>query len=297
MLDEAMTCFQRALQLDPSHTETHNSVRNALKDQGQLTEAIAFYRRALQIRPDYFETHNNLGGAFTNQGMSDEAINGYQRALQLKPDNVVAHSNLLATMQHRPGCRLKELAEAHAEYDRRHAARLQSLAAPHDNTRDADRRLSLGFVSPDFCCHPVGYFLIRVLENPDQEQLETICYSSRLAKDELTTRLQAAAGKWRDVFGWSNQRLTDQVRADRVDILIDLSGHTADNRLLVFARKAAPIQATWIGYVGTTGLSAIDYLIADRWEIPEGMECITARKCSASPMDTFVTNRPTLRQQ
>ena len=130
----------------------------------------------------------------------------------------------------------------------------------------------MGFVSPDLGRHPVGYFLVRVLENLDPEQAETVCYSDRIVKDDLTDRLQAAATQWRDVTGMSDQRLAEQIRADRIDILFDLAGHTADNRLLVFARKPAPIQVTWAGYVGTTGLTAMDYLLADRYEVPPGAE-------------------------
>ena len=130
----------------------------------------------------------------------------------------------------------------------------------------------MGFVSPDLGRHPVGYFLVRVLENLDKEHLETICYSDRIVKDDLTHRLQAAATQWRDVIGMSDQQLAEQIRADRIDILFDLAGHTAHNRLLVFARKPALIQVTWAGYVGTTGLKAMDYLLADRYEVPPGAE-------------------------
>ena len=149
---------------------------------------------------------------------------------------------------------------------------LRGAIVPHASVRDRHGRLRLGFVSPDLGQHPVGYFLVRVLENLDQEQVETICYSDRIVKDDLTHRLQAAATQWRDVIGMSDQRLAEQIRADRIDILFDLAGHTAHNRLLVFARKPAPIQVTWAGYVGTTGLKAMDYLLADRYEVPPGAE-------------------------
>ena len=142
------------------------------------------------------------------------------------------------------------------------------------NVRIVNRRLRLGFVSPDLGRHPVGFFLVRVLENLSQDRHETICYSDRIVKDELTHRLQAAATQWRDVAGMSDQRLAEQIRADRIDILFDLAGHTAHNRLLVFARKPAPIQITWIGYEGTTGLAAMDYLLADRYVVPEGSRAI-----------------------
>jgi predicted O-linked N-acetylglucosamine transferase (SPINDLY family) len=130
----------------------------------------------------------------------------------------------------------------------------------------------LGFVSPDLGRHPVGYFLVRVLENLGPEGHETIAYSDRIVKDDLTHRLQAAATRWRDVFGIGDQHLAEQIRADRIDVLFDLAGHTAHNRLLVFARKPAPIQVTWAGYVGTTGLKAMDYLLADRYQVPPGAE-------------------------
>ena len=141
--------------------------------------------------------------------------------------------------------------------------------AQHAEAPARDGRLRLGFVSPDLGRHPVGYCLVGVLENLSPEKHATICYSDRIVKDGLTQRLQSAATQWRDVAGMDDLRLTEQIRADRIDILFDLAGHSARNRLLVFARKPAPIQITWIGYEGTTGLTAIDYLLADRNVVPE----------------------------
>ena len=118
----------------------------------------------------------------------------------------------------------------------------------------------------------MGYFLIRCLENLDRQQAEAICYSNSADNDDLAARIRAAATTWRDVFGWSDERLAEEIRADRIDILFDLAGHTAKNRLMVFARKPAPIQVSWAGYVGTTGLQAMDYILADRYEIPPEAE-------------------------
>src|SRR5262249_37355237 len=143
---------------------------------------------------------------------------------------------------------------------------------PHANAPDPDRRLRLGFLSPDLGCHPVGYFLIRPLEHLDPQQAEVVCYSDRRTPDELTARFRAAAALWRDVAGWDDDRLAQQIRADGIDILFDLAGHPAHNRLLVFARKPAPLQVTWLGYEGTTGLGAMDYLLADRHAVPPGAE-------------------------
>ena len=132
------------------------------------------------------------------------------------------------------------------------------------------------------------------LGKPQPEQHETICYSDRIVKDDLTHRLQAAATQWRDVFGMSDQRLAEQIRADRIDILFDLAGHTAHNRLLVFARKPAPIQITWIGYEGTTGLAAMDYLLADRYVVPEGSRAILsgAAYCGCRTVTCVTIRRP-----
>ncbi|MGO9109004.1 MAG: tetratricopeptide repeat protein [Thermoguttaceae bacterium] len=271
-LNEAVTCDRRALELEPGFAEAHNNLGNALRDQGKLDEAVACYHRALELKPNFTAAYSNLGVACKEQGNLDEALACYRQALELKPDFAEVHSNLLFTLQYCAGVTLATLAEAHAEYDRRYAAPLRGAIPQHENVHDNHRRLRLGFVSPDLGRHPVGYFLIRVLENLNQEQHETICYSDRIINDDLTYRLRAAATQWHDVAGMSDQQLAEQIRADRIDILFDLAGHTAHNRLLVFARKPAPIQITWIGYEGTTGLTAMDYLLADRHVVPEGSQ-------------------------
>ena len=283
-LDEAVACCRRALELKPDYADAHNDLGNVLQEQGKPDEAIACYRRALELKPDLAQAHNNLGVVLKEQGRLDEAVSCYRRALELKPDFSGAHSNLLLALQYFADVTPAALAEAHAEFDRRHAAPLRGAIAPHENVRAGSGPLRLGFVSRDLRRHPVGFFLVRVLEHLAQlpspacgrgaggEGWETICYSDRTVKDDLTLRLRAAATHWRDVFGISDQRLAEQIRADRIDILFDLAGHTAHNRLLVFARRPAPIQVTWAGYVGTTGLKSMDYLLADRYEVPPGAE-------------------------
>ncbi|MGO9919094.1 MAG: tetratricopeptide repeat protein [Isosphaeraceae bacterium] len=267
-VNEAITCYRRALELNPDLAAAHNNLGNAYKNQGLLPAAFACYRRALELKPDYAEAYNNLGNAFKDQGDLDQAIACHRRALELKPDYAVAHSNLLYTLHYCQGVTLASLAEAHAGYNRQHAVPLYRAEERAVKIRDAGDPPRLGFISPDLGRHPVGFFLVRVLESLRQEQHETICYSDRIIKDDLSHRLQAAATGWRDVNGLSDERLAEQVRADEIDILFDLAGHTAHNRLLVFARKPAPIQISWIGYVGTTGLQVMDYILADRYEIP-----------------------------
>ncbi len=292
-LDEAAACHRRALELKPGYAEGHTNLGNVLARQGKLGEAVACFRRALELKPDFAEAHLNLGNALKDQAKLDEALDCYRRALELNPNDAQTHSNLLYVLQFRPSVTPTDLAEAHAEFDRRHAATVgpdcragllrDEVSKGLDDAGQAGHigpfrqkgptdRLRLGFVSPDLGRHPVGYFLLPAIENLDRDVYETTLYSNRIHKDDLTFRIQALAARWRDVYAMSDEQLAHQIREDRIDILFDLAGHTAGHRLLVFARKPAPIQVTWLGYVGTTGLTAMDYLLADRYTVPDGAE-------------------------
>lgn len=305
-LEQAFTCYQRALQLQPDHVDArlnlgnvlfdagnlpqaeamyrrvldsspnlvdaHNNLGNVFREQGRLDESIEAYQRALAIKPEHFEAHSNLGEACKDAGRIDEAVACYRRALELKPDFAAIHSNLLLALQYQAGATLAGLSAAHAEYDRRHALPLKVSESLTAKAADRGRRLKVGFVSPDFCHHPVAYLLIRAFEQIDRDQWETICYSDRARKDECTGRFQSAASHWRDIAGKDDAQVAELIRADEVDVLFDLAGHTARNRLLVFARRPAPVQITWLGYEGTTGLGAMDYILADRHTIPADAE-------------------------
>jgi protein O-GlcNAc transferase len=265
--DEATVHFRRALELNPNLAVAHSNLGATLRDQRKLDEAVTSCRRALELMPDFAEAHSNLGSSLQEQGKLDEALTCFQWALELKPDFMRAHGSLLYTLQYRAGVTLAELFAAHADYARRHTEPLGAFWSPHANTRDPERRLRMGFCSPDLGRHPVGDFLIRTLENLDQKQVEVIIYSDRKTLDDRLARFRAAADTWHNVVGWRDDRLAEQIRADEIDILFDLAGHTG-TRLLMFACKPAPIQITWIGYEGTTGLAAMDFILADRFEIP-----------------------------
>jgi predicted O-linked N-acetylglucosamine transferase (SPINDLY family) len=271
-LDEAVACHRRALELEPDDAQWHNNLGLAWHAQGRLGEALACYRRALELKPDHARACNNLANAIKGQGHPDEAAAWYRRALASDPNSAALHSNYLYCEQYRPGVTPARLAASHAEWDQRHARPLRAAWKPHLNRRDPQRPLRLGFVSPYFHRHPVGHFFVRVLAALDPQQCETICYAHLLRRDELTERIQAAAGGWREVQGLADETLAEQIRAEGIDILFDLAGHTEKNRLLLFARKPAPVQITWISYEGTTGLTAMDYILADRHLIPEGAE-------------------------
>jgi predicted O-linked N-acetylglucosamine transferase (SPINDLY family) len=305
-LPEALDCHVRAVQLRPTAAEAHNSLGSTFRDLGRTAEAEASHAQALRLRPDFAEGHNNLGAVLRDQGRlsaaeaslaralalrphfpaalhnlgqvlldqgrTGEAVASFRRALEQQPSYRVAHDGLLMTLQYRPGVTPEQLAAVHAEYDRRHPAPLRAQWRPHTNDRDPDRPLRLGLVSPDFGRHPVGYLLVRAAEALARRPGTVVCYSDRRTADDLTARFRASASVWSDTAGLADAALADQVRADGIDVLIDLAGHTAGNRLLTFARKPAPVQATWLGYVGTTGLEAMDYLIADDRHVPPGHE-------------------------
>ena len=266
-VEEGIACYQRAIQKRPDFAGAHYNLAGAWRDQGRLGAAAACYEKALALEPDFLEARYNLGNAYKEQGRLEEAIGCYEEALRLRPQAAWIHDNLLLSLHYRPGVTSAELARAHADYDRRHAQPLRAQWRPHENDRNPERPLQLGFVSPDLGSHPVARFLVATLENLDRGRCQAVCYSDRTKVDEMTTRLRAAASGWRDTAGLPDEQLAEQIRADHVDILFDLAGHTAGNRLLVFARKPAPIQIAWIGYPGTTGLEAMDYVLGDRYQV------------------------------
>jgi protein O-GlcNAc transferase len=268
--EEAVACFRRALELKPDFAEAHNNLGIALTDQGKLEEAIACYRRVLELKPDYAEAYNNLGVALKDQGKLEEAVACYRRALELKPDNAGTHSNLVYTQIFSPDYDAQTLYEEHRRWNQLHAAPLMKFIQPHPNDRSPDRRLRVGYVSPDFRSHSVGRFILPLLESHDHESFEIFCYASVLVPDRLTEQCRAHADTWRSVFGFSDKEVAEIIRQDQIDILVDLTMHTANNRLLVFARKPAPVQVTYLAYCGTTGLDAIDYRLTDPYLDPPG---------------------------
>jgi predicted O-linked N-acetylglucosamine transferase (SPINDLY family) len=271
-MPEALQAYRQARQIKPGWAAAEYGVARTLEAQGQVEEAEQACRQALRLRPDYADVECLLGTLRKGQGLTEEAMAHFQRALRIDPGLSMAHGSALQCEHYRPGVSLAGLAAAHAEWDRRHAQPLRGTWRPFPDRRDPERRLRLGFVSADFRFHPVGIFLVRTLEALDRRQCETFGYANQLMRDHLTDRIAAAVGTWRQVQGLSDEQLTGQIRADGIDILFDLSGHTGGNRLLVFARKPAPLQVTWIGYVGTTGMTAMDYLLADRFHVPAGWE-------------------------
>lgn len=277
---EAARLLQQAIAARPGDGPTGNHLGAALLGLGRLEEAQRALELALSWQPENAEALNNLAAVRLAQGRADEAMPHYSRARQIAPSNAALHSNALYASQYLPGVTAADLMRSHAEWQECHAARY-----PADPPRavGSGRPLRLGFISGDLRRHPVGTFLIRPLENLDRGNAEVICYADRSGVDEMTRRLRAAATVWRETWRLDDAALADQVRADAIDVLFDLAGHTAGNRLPVFARRPAPVQITWIGYPGTTGLTAMDYLLADARLVPEGEDASYSEKVLRLP--------------
>lgn len=269
---EAEMEYRKALAFRPDYPEVEHNLSELLLTQGRLAEAEAACRRALALRPDFVRAENQLAAVLQYSGRIQDAMTHLQRALNRDPTSAFTRSNALLLMQYTPGVTLERLAMAHAEWDEHHATSFRREWRPLSQTPDSDRPLRLGFVSGDLGRHPVGYLLVRTLEALRSHRCVRICYSDQLHKDDLASRIAGAADVWREVHGQPDEALAELIRNDQVDILFDLAGHTRGNRMLLFARKPAPIQVTWLGYVGTTGLAAMDYLLADRFHVPPGVE-------------------------
>jgi predicted O-linked N-acetylglucosamine transferase (SPINDLY family) len=292
--DEARHAYERALALDPGRAEAHSNYGNLLADLGRLTDAASSHQRALSIRPDYAVAHNNLGYAWKRLGRYEDAAASFERAIALQPSYADAVNNLAETLKERgdaalalahyrralaleparAGVRsnmllaLNGIAEVDAEtlfaeHCRWDAMHGQGKPTPPVRPTRPEGPLRIGYVSSDFRRHSVAYFIEPLLEAHDRTRFFVICYSGVRTEDDVTRRLRAHADLWRPIAGLGDAEVIERVRADGVDILVDLAGHTMGNRLGVFAGRAAPVQITYLGYPNTSGLKAIDWRITD----------------------------------
>lgn len=294
-LDAAAASHRRALEIDPGHASAHNNLGVVLRDLGQLNDAMTSYHRALEIDPEFTSTYTNLGIALEDSWQLDDAVACFRRALQIKPESADLHSTLLCTQHYLPGHSAAALfAEARQFGDL--VARKARIYTDWANSAEPERCLRVGLVSPDFRHHPVGYFLESILAalqaNP-AGGLEITGYMTNVFTDAATERIKTYCHAWHSGVGFSDENLAKRIREDGIDILIDLSGHTVHNRLPLFAWKAAPVQVSWLGYFATTGLAAMDYLIADPWTLPETEEGYFIEKVWRLPETRLCFTPPT----
>lgn len=270
-LTEALESFDNALRIRPSFAGALLHSAYVLTDLGQTDRAEDAYRKLTAVKPELVVAHLNLGVNLLSQGRLDEGVASYRKALEVNPDSVSVHTNLVYALNFHPGYSPEQIFQEHRSWAERHAEPLKELYPKPDNDRSSDRCLRVGYVSPDFRNHSVCYFFEPLLEHHDRTRFEIFCYSDVKKPDEYTSRLQNYRVHWRQATGLSDDELFHAIRQDKIDILVDLAGHTKGNRLLTFARKPAPVQVTGIGYINTTGMSAMDYRLTDAYVDPPGL--------------------------
>jgi protein O-GlcNAc transferase len=308
-LDTAKECFLKALEIEPDSTGNHNNLGGVLNNLGQLDSAIASYRKALdidpdnyqalsnlgitlqqagrleealdclhsalEIKPDYAEAEINLSTTYASLGQLDKALPCLRRAMNFMPENSEAHSTLLFLHNYLDDESASELLEEAKRYGNLVAQKACRPYTTWNNLPNPDRCLRIGLVSGDFRKHPVGFFLdgvLSALKDNATDRLTLFAYSNSFHNDTLTEKFKTTCDNWHSVLGIGDESVCKKIREDGIDILIDVSGHTLYSRLPMFAWKPAPVQVTWLGYFATTGVAAIDYLLADPWTLPESEE-------------------------
>lgn len=327
-LTESVEASRHALALNPDYLEAMTNLGTALSLLGRSSEAEPFFRRVLAAQPDDPGALSNLGASLSLAGRAGEASQLLRKAvsqdsrtvgahiglavslgdlgdmsaaeeilrqaLTIKPDSLDVRTVLLFVLNYQTGKPPLALLEEARAYGALAAAQAEAFTT-WSNPPDPERRLRVGFVSGDFCQHPVAQFMEHVLEDLVQNQamrLELVAYYTRHYVDAMTERLKGHFSLWRHVAGTQDEALARQIRADGIDILIDLSGHTSHSRLPVFAWKPAPVQMTWLGYLATTGVEAIDYLLADSLVLPESLEGAFTEKILRLPRSYLCFSRP-----
>lgn len=295
----AIEAYKRALRIDPDCTKILNNLGAEYCLKGQFAEAVAVLNRAVCAQPDFANAYGNLGAAlhalhrldaaaaayreaarlnpasalaqthFANalrdQGLLEEAVAHYRRAVELQPDLAALHSNLVYATHFLPGCDRSAQQAERARWNAMHGARSIVSRASYTNDPDPARRLKIGYVSPDFCDHVIGRNLLPLFAHHDRSSFEIFCYSDAVQPDEITQRFGEMSDHWRPIRGFTDDVLAAQIRADGVDVLVDLTQHMAGNRLRTFALQPAPVQISFAGYPDSTGLAAIGDRISDRY--------------------------------
>jgi len=260
---------RQALERHAGSAALHRTLGAALQASGRHAEGIAYFRHAVELAPGDALELDALGNALSQHGEYEEAEGAFRRALGMMPTQAATHSNLLFCLMHKNDLDAASAFAEYREFAARHEAPLRAHWPQHTNDRDPSRPLRIGFVSGDLFNHPVAYFLLSVMEYLTRDpSLSLHVYSNYTTSDGFTSQIRAYAHGWHEIFGMTDAVVAQKIRNDGIDILIDLSGHTGRNRLVTFAHKPAPVQVSWIGNPATTGLTAIDYYMSDRFVTP-----------------------------
>ncbi len=279
--DEALKSYAQALSLQPDDPEALNNQGHTLREAGQLQASVASFRQALSARPHYLDALSNLGVTLQDLGQQDEAIASLRQVLAMQPDHVRARSNLLFSLSFAPDVSPQAYLDEARLFGQQAIARAGAAAASPSSSpatwlcapgAGTQRPLRVGFVSGDLRHHPVGFFMEGLLNHLDPAKVQAIAFSTRAQPDALGQRLQARCAGWHAIGGLNEAAAAALVREQAVDVLVDLAGHTAGNMLGVFAHRPAPVQVSWLGFLASTGLPTMDWVLADAITVPPGQE-------------------------
>lgn len=266
-VDEASEILESAIRINPDYPFSYNNLGIVRQRQGRYSDAETVLKKSIELAPDFADPYSNLAEVFKETGRADEAIVYYQKSLERAPDRASVHSNYVYALNNLESLSPKELFQAHCQWDQIHGTH----PVPETGYRVGENeKIRIGFVSADFRQHSVSYFLEDILEHLDRSRFDVYCYAAGHIEDQVTERLKGTRSQWRKIVRLSDQEACALIRRDRIDVLIDLSGHTMGNRLQMFALKPAPLQISYLGYPATTGLGAMDARLVDQWTDPVG---------------------------
>ncbi|MCA9148214.1 MAG: tetratricopeptide repeat protein, partial [Planctomycetales bacterium] len=288
----AIELFERYVADHPGSVIALHHLGNSLADAGRHHDAVARYTQALDLDPQYAFAYSSLGRAHLNRGDAQAAAELFRRALELRPDMHETHSCLLFMLSNDDMLSPRELFAEHVRWGELHG-HVDFQFSHAERSRQVNRRLKIGYVSPDLREHAVARFFMPVLAQHDPTQVEVFCYAHVHREDETTAKLKSLTHHWRSTCGLSYLQVAELIQADQIDILVDLAGHTAGNRLLSFAYRPAPVQVSWLGYPNTTGLPAMDYRLTSEIQDPASEESLHTEQLIRLPLGTNCYEAPT----
>ena len=269
--DAAFDAYTQALRADPESVLAWNNLGCLLRSAGRLQDAERCLRHAIELAPRHAAAHDNLGSVLKDAGGTDEAVEAFRRAVELDPSSPGIHGNLLYALSF-TSARPEPILEEARRWGRKFGPTPPAQATVTPAVPPPDRPLRIGYVSPDFREHCQALYTLPLFSNHDRDAVRVVCYSDVVRPDDTTRRIAALADEWRDTHGLDDAALTSLVRADAIDVLVDLTMHMAAGRPGLFNRRPAPVQLCWLAYPGTTGNPAIDYRVSDPWLDPPGSD-------------------------
>ena len=270
-IETAISSFKTALDLNPDYVEAAYNLGVVCQLQGELTQATRWYEYVLSRDPNHYRAFTNQLAIYKDQGEIQKAVDGFIKAIQMDHENRFVHSNLLLCLGYLTDIQPQEVFNYHQAWAKRYAHASIRADKDYPNARTLNRRIRVGYLSPDFRSHSVAFFTQPLLYRHHREQFEVYCYSDVQKPDEVTRLMMTTADHWRDILRKTDDEVFKWIQDDRIDILVDLTGHTANNRMKLFSRKPAPVQVSYLGYPNTTGLTTMDYRITDDQADPEGV--------------------------